>query len=322
MNILNIITQLLAYSDATVSDNPQLRNIDWTRRISGIAISKPEFDTRVIAPGESHTIFDGSRTTSLSGSSVLEIELLSPSENRYRVTATSGPSGFRTARSVSGIVGAVVTVNNNSVATFAFSGATLTGVIVGDILRVKGQVTNDTGPFAFSPTNAGLWKIIGVSGSTVQAVRLVGQSFSGVNETVATATADVSFYSSSGVQVGDTVDITGTFSMATHRAYQISDVTPDTFDLVSAMPLPEETVTYVSGSIAFYVGAKKLVYVEVDQDAVVRFNEDESDNNRVNPIIAGESSLVGYLHKYGTSYRVVLINKSINSLNVKYFLAE
>lgn len=326
MNILNIITQLLSYADPCVTDNPQLRNIDWTRKISGVVIDKPESDVESLAPGESLTVFDGTRSTQLADTtSVLQIALAASGQSRYRVTVTSGPAGFRTARAVSGITGAMVTVNNNATASFAFSGATLTGVVVGDIMRISGLVLFDSGSFAFSPSNAGLWKVISVSGSTVQAVRLAGQSFNGVSETVATATNDVQFYSSAGVQVGDTVLVTGTFAEPTQRAYEVQDVTPTSFDIVSVLPLPLESgLAYTDGTITFYPSCKKLVYIEVDQEAVVRFNDDVSDNNRLVPVLVGtqQQGAPGFLHKYGDTYRIVVVNKSINTMQVRYFLAE
>jgi hypothetical protein len=323
MNILNIINQFLGYDDPVVTDNPQLRSIDWSRRINGISIDKPIFDQRTIEPGGSFTVFDGSRSTSLNGSSILSISLVSSQYNRYRVSVTSGPSGFRTARAVSGITTCSVTVNNNAIASFSFSGAALTGVVVGDTMRINGALSYDTGPYAFSGSNAGLWTILAVSGTTVQASRPVGQAFNGVTESVAVATNDVQFYSASGVQIGDSVAISGTFSSASQRTYSLAGVTPNTFDFISAMPLPIESgLTYAANSLAFYIGAKHVVYLECDQDAVVRFNEDSSDNNKVTPILVGDPSLIGYLSKYGETYRMTVVNKSVNPLNIKYFLAE
>lgn len=323
MNIINITTQLLAYSDSTLTDNPQLKTIDWTRRLFQISVSNPMSDSKTLYPNESLEIFDGTRPTALSVSSELSIELLSNTTNRYRVKVTSGPSGFRTARSVSGINNVVVQINNNAIAEFNFSGANLASVQAGDIMRVSGQLLYDSGPFVFNPLNSGLWKVIAVNGTLVQAVRQTGTDFSAANESVTGASSQVMFYSSSGVQVGDKVSINGSFSSVSRRVYEILDVTPDSFDFVSGISIPEETdVAYLTDSLVFYSGAKKLVYIEVDQEAVVRFNDDSSDNNKVTPIAAGNQSLIGYLHKFGDSYKVTVINKSINSMNVKFFTCE
>lgn len=323
MNIINITTQLLAYSDSTLTDNPQLKTIDWTRRLFQISVSNPMSDSKTLYPGESFEIFDGTRPTLLSGSSQMSVDLLSTTTNRYRVKVTSGPSGFRTARSVSGINNVSVQVNNNAIAEFTFTGATLASVQSGDVMRVSGQLLFDTGPFVFNPLNSGLWKVIAISGTVVQAVRLTGEDFSAANESVTGASSQVSFYSSAGVQKGDKVSINDSFSTVSRRVYEILDVTPNFFDFVSGISLPEESgVSYSSDSLVFYSGAKKLVYLEVDQEAVVRFNDDGSDNNKITPVAAGNQSLIGYLHKFGDSYKITVINKSINSMNVKFFTCE
>lgn len=323
MNIINITTQLLAYSDPTLTDNPQLKTIDWTRRLFQVSISNPMSDSKTLYPGESFEIFDGTRSTLLNTSSDMSINLLSNSTNRYRLKVTSGPSGFRTARSVSGINNVSVQVNNNAIAEFTFTGASLASVQAGDIMRVSGQLLFDIGPFAFNPLNAGLWKVIAASNTVIQAVRLTGEDFSAVNETVINASGQVLFYSSSGVQKGDKVSINDSFSTVSRRVYEILDVTPDSFDFVSGISLPEETgINYSADSLVFYSGAKKLVYLEVDQEAIVRFNDDSSDNNKITPVSAGNQSLVGFLHKFGDSYKITIINKSINSMNVKFFTCE
>lgn len=323
MSFLNIITSLLAFSDAVPSDNPQLRSIDWTRKLSQLLVSNPKSDHRVLAPNESYAIFDGTRTTSLSGASTLAIALLSGTTNRYRVSVTSGPAGFRVARAISGVNAVVVTVNNGAVATFSFTAATLTGVVVGDIMRISGAALYDAGPFVFNSLNAGLWKVIAVSGVAVQVTRLAGADFSGTVESVTAASTDAEFYSADGVQDGDKIDVTGTFSIATQRVYEVSNVTPDSFDVVSGLPLPNESgLTYISGTLTLYASSKKLVYVEVDQDASIRFNADVTDNTKLTPIKAADPTQPGYLHKMGDSYKVVVTNKSVNSLNVTFFTAE
>lgn len=324
MAVINIITQLLAYNDAIgQTDNPMQRAVDWTRKIHALEVKKPTSDAICIPPGESATIFDGSRVNPMDGTSILKLSLVSAPESIYRMEVTAGTSGFRTARAPTGIVACNVVLNNNTIAEFDFVGATLTGVVVGDVMRINGALNFDTGPYAFNPLNAGNWKVIAISGTKVQAVRPTGEDFIGVTENVATATADVRFYSSAGLQVGDKIDIAGTFSQASQRTYTIRDVTPTTLDFVSATPLPSESaLTYIPTTIVFYLHSKKLVYIEADQEVAVRFNADSSDNNRVTPIKPGDVCLLGYIHKWGDTYKCVIVNKSINVVNVKHILAE
>ncbi len=322
-HILNVITQLLAYSDPSVTDNPHQRAFDHTRRLQSLPVKNPKSDALRLAPGASFTVFNGTVATGLTGSSVLDMQLLSTESSVYRISVSAGPSSFRTARTPSGISAAAVTINNNAVAEFDFTGATLSGVTPGDVMRIKGAVLYDSGAMAFNPLNAGLWKVLAVSGTKVSAVRPVGEAFSGVAENVASAAADVQFYADDGVQSGDKFEISGSFSPATNRVYEVLDATPTTIDFVSATPLPlESSVAYVSGSINVYKSSKKLVYIEVDQEAVVRFNADASDNNKLTPISTGDKDLPAYLHKWGDAYSCTVVNKSMNPMSVKFFMAE
>lgn len=328
-NIANIIMQILTYSDTSGNtDNPQMRNFDWNRRLVDLSIDNPYHKELILAPGEEKTIFDGLRTNTLDDTSVLSLENIDQSIYKVQVTAGTLP-GWREARTIASLGDVNVTINNDAVATFDFVGATLTGVIVGDVIRVAGEETYDSQPYQFNPINAGLWKVIAVSGSTVQAVRPTGQPFSGFNDSVTGATSDqIKIYSSSGVQPGDKFEIKGAFSSASYRVYEVKDVTSDTIYFCSGMPLPEESgVAYpdpvVNGhSVIVYSGAKTVFYLETDQELVVRFDDDTSDNVRVCPIETANPDLIGFMSKYGPTYKVVIKNKSINSANILYFVAE
>lgn len=321
-HILNIITQLMAYSDPSVTDNPQQRAFDHTRRLQSLPIKNPRSDSINLAPNSSFTIFDGTVVTGLvNASSVLN--LTSIENSVYLLQNVSGPSSFKTAKPVSGLLACTVSINNNVVAEFTFTGATLSTVQAGDLMRIKGTTTYDTGTFAFNPLNSGLWKVIGVSVDKISAVRQVGESFSGVAETVADSSLDVEFYADDGVQKGNKIELAGNFSLVSKKVYEILDVTPSKIYFMSSSPLPNETgITYTTGAITIYKASKKLVYVECDQDSIVRFNSDLSDNNQLNPIMPGDKDLPAFIHKYGNCYSCTIINKSVNKMNVKFFMGE
>ena len=324
MNILNVVTHLMAYADTSgQTDNPRQRVFDWSRQFSGIEIANPASDHKLVPPNESFTIFDGSRPHSLNGTSVLDLTILPGDASLYRLAVTAGPAGFRVARGVSGIAACPVTINNNVLAVFTFTAATLTGVVPGDIMRIKGEVTNDAGPFAFASVNAGDWKVIGVSGVAVSCVRPTGESFSGLAETIADASADVKFFSAAGIQAGDKIDIAGSLSLVSQGRFVVQDVTANTVDFLSASPLPGETgVTYIPDSIAFFTQSKKLIYIEADQESAVQLDGDTGLKVRISPMNPGAPCLVGYFHKWGDTYKCVVVNRSVNSLNIKWITGE
>jgi hypothetical protein len=208
-------------------------------------------------------------------------------------------------------------------AVFDFVGITTNDIAIGDIMRIKGEALFDVGPFAFNPLNAGIWYIVGISGTKISCIRGTDSPFQGANESVTGVSSDLTFYSADGIQKGDRMVISGVFSSVSQRTYQITDVQPSKIDIISTAPIPEESaLNYVTNSIIIYSNAKRMIYIEANQDCVVQFNNDTSDNNRVTPIQAGTLDLVGYLNKWGDMYSCTVVNKSILPLDIKYITAE
>lgn len=321
-SILNITNHILCYSDPAVTDSPYQRDIDNRLRLESILVKNPQGSTKTLAPGESFKLFSSTVTTSLSPASTVSIAIASQTNSIYRLT--SAGAGFRTSRSVSGINTCDVTINNSALAVFDFSGATLTSIIVGDLMRIKGPGLNDAGPYAFNPINSGIWKIIGVSGTKISAIRETGVAFEGIQETISTSTAsDVQFFADDLVRPGQKMQISGTFSSVSHKTYEIISSTPTTIDFISTEAIPEESnLTYVASSITIYTSVKKMVSIECDQECSVRFNDATDDSNRITPLKSGDRYLKGYLSKMGDSYSCEIVNKSVNNCNIKFFSVE
>lgn len=322
-HILNILNQYICYSDPSVTDNPHQRAFDHRRAMSTLAVKNPYSSSKVLSAGQSFKIMDNTIDHGFSaGATSLSLSLISASESKYRLTV-SGPASLKTLRAVSGIADCAVTVNNNAVVEFDFAGATLSSVQAGDILRVKGVVLHDTGACVFNPLNSGFWKVLAVSGTKVSCVRPAGDVDQAVAETVSTVDGDVEFFADDGVQKGNKLSISGTFSIVSQRVYEIQDVTPNYIDFVSTQPLPlESSVAYAADTIVIYSMVKRFLYIECDQECVVRFNNDAGDSNKLSPIAAGNSQLPAFLSKMGDSYVCEIVNKSINPCNIKFFTCE
>ena len=325
-SIMNVTTTILSYSDNVGNtDNPAQREYDWGRRLMGLSIENPTHKTVKIAPGATLNVFDSVAATGLTAGDVLTLEF--EGDSVYSLTVDSGTGTFRTARAVTGIVGgpAQVQIFNNALARFTFDpGAVLTGVIPGDIMRIASLNTFDDPAFGFNDLNGGNWIVLAVNGNAVDVYRGPDQFCDGVNETVpAVLAGDVQFYSATGVQAGDTLSVTGTFSPVAFGQFEVLDVTPTKLYFISTKPLPsQDGVTYIANTISIYGEAKSYIYLECDQSVAVRLNADITDNNIVEPIVAGDPKQVGFLHKTGLVYRIVIVNKSVVPVNVHYFIAE
>lgn len=322
--ILNIINQLLCYSDGTVTDNPHMRAIDHRRRMESLPVKNPYQNNLVLKPGQSFSVFENSINSGLDITSVLDLTVASSTESVYRLKIASGSGSFKTARSTSSLAQCNVTVNNNAMAIFDFAGADISQVQVGDIMRIAGNKTYSTlSNFAFNPLNSGNWIVIGISGTKISAIRKVTSAFEGITESISDCSGDVDFFADDGLSEGNKISISGAFSPASYGVYEIQDVTPTEIFLMASMPIPEETgINYADNAVIFYTGTKKLIYIEVDQECVVKFDGGTENTNKISPVKAGDKLLPGYLHKWGDTYSCIIINKSMTQCNIKYFTCE
>jgi len=333
--LLNLIHHILAYdsSERGVNDNPQRRLAHYVREFKGQAIQNVISNQAVVPPSGSLAVYSGVQATSIDGTTAFNLTLPAGSASTYRFRRSAGTQpAFRSERALGADATSeiTVTVNNNATAKFASSGGTLlsfASVVVGDVLRIAGVITGDpAGPF--NTLNEGYWSVIAKDGTSVTCVRLDGAAFSGTPEgpiVLAAGFADLfRVYSAAGVQAGQKVYISAGFSSVTRKTFNVTAVAPDFFEVVSATPLPLESgIIPGAAGIAFYTAAKQVVYLEADQESVVRLNGDTSDSNLLSPFLPGDPNQVAVFHKLGLTYSLVIVNKSDKDpMNIYWFLAE
>jgi hypothetical protein len=334
--LLSIRNSLLGYSDAYGEvNNPLQKSFDWNRQYLNIPTKSATSDSGKIAPGESLVIFDGQRnlpTPMSTLSTNLSVSLIDSKKSIYRLSISSGAGAFRTERALglTATSSIQVSISNNALATFTLTGSgSFSTVQIGDILRIKGLKTHDTSNVVFSSINSGYWVVLSASATVITAKRLPPQCFEGVNETVVIGTNDTAnqfrVYSSSGIQVGDSFEISGTFSSLLFKAYSVRDVGPNFVDFVSGTALPNQGPLLLGSlsDLIFYTKAKKLVYIESDQRVVVKYNNQSGSENVIDPIVVGSEKQPGFSMKYGHAYKCVIENPSdVDSVNVKWILSE
>lgn len=303
MSKLNFLVYMNAYSDVSASNNPSLSNFKWTREITGIPASNPISEAFSLASGESKEIFSGTRTLSEDGTTAYGIALKPLSSNTYRITNTAGTAPqFRVLRTNSADATTQVTVVvNGPIATFSSTGGTafnLTTVQVGDLVRI-GDL--------FNILNQGVYKIIAKT-----ATSFTIENFIAVNEgpiTLAAGFADqVRIYSSSGVQVDDTLVIANGFSAASFGSYKITDVSDNYVEFYSTSVLPTESA--VLADLSIYSSAKNLVYLESDQKATVTINGVQMAS--MEPFIINDSRQPGVFMLKATVWSFSVTNDSLD----------
>jgi len=322
MSLLNLTTKIVAFSDQVASSNPLQKNVDWTRDIQGIFVSNPKSDGFTVDPGSSLLIFNGLRTTTIDGTTTFAVTLSSLDQSVYRFTVTAGtPMGTRTDRALT-LNGIAVTFAANinqtadvtvpALAPFDFS-----AVSAGDTVFVPGPTTGDAST-PFSVLNQGFWQVLSVVNSKhLVLARFAGEQFSGTSETqTLTASSQFQAFSSTGVQVGDTVDISAGFSPGTHRTFVVKTVTSQFFEIVSTTPIAQESgIMPGATGLIFYTQGRTFLYIETDQEAAVQVNNDFGQTQRISPIVAADPAQVGVYMKRGAVFALTLVNRSTSPLH-------
>ena len=326
---LNLHNRILSFVDRTVNNNPRLRPVDWDRQAEGIPVSNPRSTTLTIPVGGSTNVFDGIRSTSIDGTTTFSLGLLSTSPSSYRITHTAGTApGFRANRALT-LNGIEVTFTVNANYTVNLSVSTLAAsdfaaVQDGDIIFIPNTSTGDS-LNVISPLNSGYWQVLSKTDSeNIVLSRGVNAVFEAVGETVTlTANSQLTAFGSSGVQVGDVVTISNGFAISALSTFTVTAVTNSFIEFVSTVPLANQSGIQPGASgMIFYTDAQRFVYLESDQDCVVRINGDTGDYQRVSPIEAGNPDLPGFWQKWGNTFSLTIVNKSAFPAKVLVIYAE
>lgn len=312
MSKLNFLVYLNTYSDASASNNPSLSNFKWSRSIDGIPASNPVSETTPLAPGESKTLFSGTRTLAHDGTTEYSIELKPLSSNTYILTATAGTlPNFRTPRATGADATTQVTVTRNGpLAIFTSTGGTafnLAAVQVGDMARIGDD---------FNALSQGEWKVLAKT-ATSFTVENPDAAAEGPITLGADFAEQVQIYSAAGVQVNDTLVISDDFSLATQGSYKVTAVAANYLEFYSTDALPEEADVQTT-AIAVYSSAKSLAYIESNQKITVTINGTQTVN--VEPIVINDSVSPGVFLVHATIYSLAVQNNSLDSASV--FLAS
>lgn len=323
MPTLNFQLNAVAYKDVKPSNNPSIRVFDLAYKQLGVSIDHPDADDLSIAPGETRIVFNGTRTTSIDGTTAFTITRPDPSTNTYRFSHSGGTApAFRTDRLPGVDNTSTFTVSiNGPLATYTNTGGTplsTASVQVGDLLKIE----NGSG---FSQANSGRFVILAKTSTSVTV-----QNLNAVVESI-TLTDFTKFmiYSNGGatnqIQIGDKVIISAGFSPATQGTYEIAEVTPSYFEILAGnpngLPLESGIIPGVAG-LVFYSSAKKFLLIAAQQKCSIRHNADTSDNVLLEPGEVNNPERPAIYIKQGTTYALSIKNLSLETLNVIVASAE
>lgn len=290
------------------------RSISPPLSLSGPAVAPFDLGAN-IQPGETYTFFDGTRSIAADGTTVLTFTL-SPLnvDPIYRFTWSGGARpGFRTDRNIDLSTQSVtIGVNTNETITMTATAGSFSAVQVADEVMIPGLTTGDpAGPF--SEANVGRWIVLAKNGgaSVLQMSRPTGTSFSAQGQTVTVASAaQVVAMSPGPVRIGDSVRVIGGFSNPIQRAYVVSQVAPDWFEIVTSESLPSLEVGAAGSPPVFYSNAKSFASMVFDQEISLEVNG--ASPQPWSPVSPGQ--MPGYWAQTGPVWALKATNRSAQVL--------
>jgi hypothetical protein len=216
-------------------------------------------------------------------------------------------------------------VNSNlAVTVSALSGNPFNNTQVGDTIFIPGVSTGDA-PGPFSALNEGYWTVLSQSNLAITMARPAGTAvFSGVSEVV-TPTNDTSInsFSATGIQVGDTLELSGGFAITALHAYEILAVNPNWIEVLSTAALgPQTGIVPTTAGFTIYKAAIRYLRIEADQECAVRCNGDTGNTNRLEPLIPGTDANTAWREQFGPVWKLVIVNRSTVTLNLTVLQAE
>jgi hypothetical protein len=326
MSALTYITKVLAYDDLPKTNNPRRVGIDRTVSLVNIPVENDQTAKFDLDPGASVVAIDGTRSTAQDGTTAYTLTLHPFDPTTYRLTYVSGTApAFRTDRGLNlETVALTLTVNPNQTLTIeAATGTPFSAVQSGDVVFIPGVSTGDA-PSQFNPLNEGSWYCLATGGATIVVGRAPGTVFSGSSDSVTpTTTNAIQAFSATGVQVGDTVDISAGFAQNTQRSYEITAVNPFYIEFISTLPLGlESAIEPGVDGLVIYTAAKRFIGIECEEEIVVQYNGDTGNTNRVTPLLAGSRKFTGSALKWGTTWKLVLVNRTQLRHTVTVYSAE
>src|SRR5689334_14113916 len=127
---LKLNSNTLAYGDVGATSNPLRRYVDWSVDRS-YAVRNPKAEAIAIEPGATYTLFSGTRSTSIDGTTEFSFALSSLANTRYRFTwsGVGTAPAFRVDRALTlNTVAVTIVVNTNQTITMTGVGGSFTAV--------------------------------------------------------------------------------------------------------------------------------------------------------------------------------------------------
>lgn len=317
---LTVLLNIFAYSDGAQTNNPRLRDFDYSRQIQDIPTSKTRSEQHVISPSEEEIIVSLARPIDSTPPATWTTSV--QSAGKVRLTWSTNNPGLRTERVtgtplVDGDVYATARLGQSQVVRITLP----SGRSLGAGIQANDELLIGSG----SGLNAifeGTYPVVG-SGvdSGQQYVDIIAPDMEDNPSVTIEGTPEMFVFSPGPVRVGDTIRVPDGFSYGNRGEYLVTSVTSRWVEYRNQEAFPE-TVTPATpdDDIVFFDQLYKFCYIEADQRVKLYIN----DGNAiiVDPTTPGQAGLIGYFLLRGPVYKVRVENLGPVQASVMSFFAR
>lgn len=303
-----LFVNLVVFSDGIQTNNPSLKDFDYSRRLTDIPTSKARSQQHAVSVNETENVLSLQRSLTSGASWTITSDIGVAARWTWSVVDPI----LRTER-VSSALTNLSTVNvarqgYSKVVRLTFSDIPGVGIITGDEIYIGSNS-------GLTELNQGIFTVVAASGNWIE---VLGENM--VNETGVAIVdpTDIYAYSSGPVRQGDYVKISDTnFNYGNRNEFEITKVTSRFFEVQNSNTVPEGPI---SADVVVYDQLYKLTYIETDQPVNIYINN-SSTPVQVEPIQEGQGGLVGIFLWRGPVYSIAIENKGYNSANVTSLFA-
>lgn len=314
MSAMTFVLKALAYDDLPPTNNPSKVGIDRNISLVNVPVENDQTNKYTLDPLQSLIVIDGTRSILQDDTTAYTLTLSPFDPTIYRLTWTGGTNPvFRVDRGLNlDGISLTLTLNANlSLTIAAGTGTPFSAVQNGDVVFIPGVSTGDLAS-VFDPLNEGYWSVLANGTASITVGRAPGTVFDGASQNVTPTTADaIQAFSPFGVQIGDTVDISAGFAVNTLNAYDLTAVNAKWIEFRSTLPLGLQSgIAPGTNGLIIYTAAKRYVGIEAEEEILAQFNGSTDTTCRVTPLIAGSRRFTGTLQKWGTAWKLVIVNRT------------
>ena len=315
MSKMNLIVAINAYNDINPTNHPSKNITKWVSDLQGIDITEPVSSSIALASGETLSLFSGEVVISDDNTTTYDLSLKTNTSSTYVLAHNAGTAPiFRVAKASGADATTEITITKNGpLLIFSSTGGTALSlisnfVVVNDEVRI-GSLFNDA--------NQGKFKVLARTATSFTIENSAGQA-EGPIVLGADFATQITIQTHSGVQVGDKVKISASFSSISFGSYEITDVGSDYLEFYSLKSLPSES--NILSNLQIFNNSKQFLFIESDKKVSITI--DGVAGGSIEPFTLSTVLKPGMFLRHSAMFSASITNDSADTATIYCLSAE